>query len=327
MRVAGLAPVQVEGVENVNLTSLVKGHMAYRNAMPRLLREVGWAVTSDEFAEIEDPDPDNHDARQRQLINEIEEARQELKNKPEKKRRFGFLANLRKKNAEKKPWEIYSEDAANTKEPMEKGTGKENTYDSYDAYDADYKGSGGLQKEKNLNEACKDNDDGVLFDVEAIRKEAVSLAAQGLEVKQLESTLPPLKIDSTIVNSGEKKGLAPSDRPVVLREAKSFDAASGPPPYSSLGARDNNPDSSRSFDIANHEPKYLGDFSSRVGDSGDDEVEMTFERPNGSVKSLISPEMALDVGQGTRGDPKVRENVWAEDEEFGKEKEMSMTFE
>jgi hypothetical protein len=56
MRVAGLAPVEgIPGLENIDVTALVPGHMAYRAAMPRLLREVGWAVTSDEFDEIEDP--------------------------------------------------------------------------------------------------------------------------------------------------------------------------------------------------------------------------------------------------------------------------------
>jgi hypothetical protein len=56
MRVAGLAPFEgIFGLENIDVTALVPGHMAYRTAMPRLLREVGWAVDSDEFAEIEDP--------------------------------------------------------------------------------------------------------------------------------------------------------------------------------------------------------------------------------------------------------------------------------
>lgn len=56
MRVAGLAPVEdVPGLENLDVTNLVDGHMAYRAAMPRLLREIGWTVLGDEFAEIEDP--------------------------------------------------------------------------------------------------------------------------------------------------------------------------------------------------------------------------------------------------------------------------------
>ena len=48
MRVAGLASVDVTGVENVNVTEFVPGHMAYRAAMPKLLREVGWIVESDD---------------------------------------------------------------------------------------------------------------------------------------------------------------------------------------------------------------------------------------------------------------------------------------
>jgi hypothetical protein len=56
MRVAGLAPVEdIPGLENIDVTELVNGHMAYRAAMPRLLRKVGWEVESDEFVEIEDP--------------------------------------------------------------------------------------------------------------------------------------------------------------------------------------------------------------------------------------------------------------------------------
>jgi pimeloyl-ACP methyl ester carboxylesterase len=54
-RVAGLAPANLPGVENVDVTELVNGHMAYRAAMPKLMRRVGWEITSDEFSEIEDP--------------------------------------------------------------------------------------------------------------------------------------------------------------------------------------------------------------------------------------------------------------------------------
>lgn len=157
MRVAGLAPVEgIDGLENIDVTKLVNGHMAYRAAMPRLLREVGWVVTSDEFIEIEDPDPDNHEKRQRELIREIDEARNEAKTQPEK-RRFGFFK--RGKLAEKKGWETYDERA--------KG-------DDFD---------------KNVADGGTGN---VLFDVEAIRAE---LASEQIEVKQLESTLPPMKLN------------------------------------------------------------------------------------------------------------------------------------
>lgn len=55
-RVAGLAPIDdIPGIENVDVTELVEGHMAYRQAVPKLLRKVGWLVLDDEFSEIEDP--------------------------------------------------------------------------------------------------------------------------------------------------------------------------------------------------------------------------------------------------------------------------------
>lgn len=157
MRVAGLAPVEeIPGVENIDVTKLVNGHMAYRAAMPRLLREVGWEVESDEFTEIEDPDPENHEQRQRELIKEIDEARKEAEIKPEK-RRFGFFK--RGKLAEKKRWETYDD-----------------------------------QMREGRHGQMAGGDDGssnVLFDIEAIKAE---LASEQIEVKQLESTLPPMKL-------------------------------------------------------------------------------------------------------------------------------------
>lgn len=157
MRVSGLAPIEgIPGLENVNLTETVNGHMDYRAAMPRILRQVGWEVLEDEFAEIEDPDPDNHAERQRELIREIDEARRNAELKPEKKR-FGLFK--RGKMAEKKTWETY---------------------------DVDRNSSPHSSVEPNSAPGS------ILFDIEAIRAE---LASEAIEVKQLESTLPPMKLD------------------------------------------------------------------------------------------------------------------------------------
>ncbi|OAP62967.1 hypothetical protein AYL99_02194 [Fonsecaea erecta] len=168
MRVAGLAPVEgIPGVENVNVSTWVKGHMAYRAAMPRLLREVGWEVESDEFTEIEDPDPENHAQRQRELILEIDAARRKAEEKPDKKR-FGIFK--RGKLAEKKGWERYNPN------------------------DANHKRNASTSAEPSVN-----GDANVLFDVDAIRRE---LAGEMIEVRELDSTLPPMQIMS--VKDGEK---------------------------------------------------------------------------------------------------------------------------
>ncbi len=112
-RVAGIAPVEgIPRLENVNVTDLVPGHMQYRAAMPRLLREVGFLVESDEFSEIEDPDPENHTRRQRELINELEEARKEYEKQEKEKEvkgKFGFFSRKKKKVVDKQAWETYQE--------------------------------------------------------------------------------------------------------------------------------------------------------------------------------------------------------------------------
>lgn len=285
MRVAGLASVDVTGIENIDVSKYVPGHMAYRTAMPKLLREVGWAVTSDEFTEIEDPDPDNHEARQRQLINEIEEARKEMAEKQGKK---GWGWFKRKKAVEKKSWEIYD--------------------------DRSQKGADGEIKDPH------GDPDGVLFDVEAIRKEAVELAAQGLEVKQLESTLPVLKIDDSAVEQPDGAVHRPSS---TLRETKSD---------LSLPTNHSSSDQARggsygfSHDESNHH-------------RGEDEVTMTFEsfesRPqilraqtdSGPVKdqerSVQNTEMAAKSSVPTTN--LQDKNMWEDEDEF-QEKEVEMTF-
>ncbi|KAL8692019.1 MAG: hypothetical protein Q9218_002873 [Villophora microphyllina] len=188
MRVAGLAPVEgIPGLENIDVTKLVNGHMAYRAAMPRLLREVGWEVESDEFTEIEDPDPENHEKRQRELIRELDEARKEAEEKPEK-RRFGIFR--KGKLARKKGWETYDDSM--------RSTGTEGSTDAAD--------------EANGN---------VLFDIDAIRAE---LASEQIEVKQLESTLPPMKLEL----NGAKSSSDASHSAPPLRETKSYDAATRP---------------------------------------------------------------------------------------------------
>ncbi|KAI9720036.1 MAG: hypothetical protein M1812_003163 [Candelaria pacifica] len=197
MRVAGLAPVEeVPGLENIEVTSLVDGHMAYRAAMPRLLREVGWSVESDEFTEIEDPDPENHQKRQRELIAELDEARKEVEEKPGKKG-FNFF---RRKKAEKKGWETYDESSSR------QALSSETSAESKDC-------------------------GGVLFDVEAIRAE---LASEQIEVKQLESTLPPMKISTTAGGTPKESPEAKAKQSPYswLRGTKSFGATTAPPPKS-----------------------------------------------------------------------------------------------
>lgn len=168
-RVAGLASVEnVPGLENHDVTDLVNGHMAYRAAMPKLLRRLNWEVTSDEFTEIEDPDPENHEQRQRELIAEIDEARRKAEQKPEKKR-FGLFKFG--KTAEKKSWETYDPKSHKQNSSVDENTTEKNMW----------------------------GDDKVLFDIDTIRRE---LAGEQIEVRELDSNQPPIQI--TTIKNGEQ---------------------------------------------------------------------------------------------------------------------------
>jgi hypothetical protein len=201
-RVAGLARIEDAGdLENMDVTDEVKGHMDYRTAMPRLLRKIGFLVESDEFSEIEDPDPENHQRRQRELISEIEEARRELERESlqqqqqqqqQKKQKKGFGAFFgrgKKKAAKKAEWEVYEGE-----QPASGGGG----------------GGGGASDgalASGKTEDMEGNNHGVLFDVDAIRAELArehALAADAeaddlilaqLQVRELQSTLPPMKLE------------------------------------------------------------------------------------------------------------------------------------
>ncbi|KAF2397552.1 DUF726-domain-containing protein [Trichodelitschia bisporula] len=277
MRVAGLAPVNISGVENVNCTEWVPGHMSYRQAMPRLLREVGWTVESDEFTEIEDPDPENHEKRQRELINEIEEARKKLAEKPDKKR-FNFF---RRKKVEKKEWETYDESSQRHDEP-------------------------------NGDQDPNAQSSGVLFDIDAIKAEIAEFAAEDIPIKQLESTLPPIK-------------LTLDDNAPSLRPTKSFNdsVASSVPQRGSIPLTTS---TSAQGACRSHDTKELEE------DIG---MTMTFEVPEPKAMREEEnrwpdplperPPLRFATTMPAVGNPE--HNAWADDEEFVHGQEVKMTFE
>ncbi|KAK6513670.1 hypothetical protein TWF506_008109 [Arthrobotrys conoides] len=154
-RVAGLAAIEgIPGVENLDCTEHVIGHMAYRTAIPKLLKKLDWEMISEEFTEIEEADPDQLRERQIELISEIEAARKELEKEPSK-RKWGLFGK-NKDVAKKADWEVYSE---------EKGK------------NGDGSAAGDVIRDGDV----LDDRDNVLFDVEAIRRE---LALQEVEDRE-----------------------------------------------------------------------------------------------------------------------------------------------
>jgi hypothetical protein len=302
MRVAGLAAVQQPGIENYNVTEFVPGHMSYRTAMPRLLREVGWAVESDEFTEIEDPDPENHEKRQRELINEIEEARKLAQTKPAKSK-FGWF---RRKNAtEKKEWEMYDE-------KMREGTD--------DAATLEGKASG------------------VLFNIDALRAEVAELAAQGIQVKELpESTLPPMRLDLSRTNTSSPGGWVEKryndydydDRSHSAPPSKSV--FSTPPPHSaSFANSERSPSPSKAGSKMALPTVTAAVPEIRLERSATSPATPSAAEGSNSSSSVSKrPQLASSATMPTVPIVSLEHNAWADefDEDFGKEKEMTMTFE
>ncbi|KAK5124121.1 hypothetical protein LTR85_001824 [Meristemomyces frigidus] len=347
-RVAGLNTVELAGIENINVTETVPGHMAYRGKMPVLLHQVGWVVESEEFSEIEDPDPENHEKRQRELIREIEEARREAEEKPEKK---GFLARFsRKKAVQKKAgWETYDERNAKVL-----------------AGDAD--------ASLEVAAAAAEGNEHVMFDVDAIRREALALAEAGgdldeikahLNIREIETTMPVLRISSPpMVRAGGSgsgaNGVLDGASTGSLQRARTHDGLGG-----AMGTGVDG-------QLGHHAPVSYEDR-----DPPDDaDMSLSFETPerpsalatplytNGggsSSSSSFHPSQAVHSGEPAHWDnlpthsngierPALRSvnttpakasshqsppavdatpdhNPWAHEDEFGREKEVEMSFE
>jgi len=233
-RVAGLRPIENCGdIENLDCTELVGGHLLYRDAIPKLMKEAGFLVVDEEFSEIEDPDPDKHRERQIQLYDEIEEAKKLVaqeeaeaiktgKKIKKRSRKSGFLG-LWGKEIDNKPadYDPAKHAAGQVKQSDDRGE-----YDPYSER-VSMQSNGDIKSEKSKSPATtsfdeKDNKvlfdvdemsvstseksratiqgksveakkDSTLFDVEAMRQE---LTANGITVTSLESTLPPLVLPS-----------------------------------------------------------------------------------------------------------------------------------
>jgi hypothetical protein len=298
LRVAGLGQVQVPTIENVNVTELVPGHMAYRTAMPKLLREVGWEVESDEFTEIEDPDPDNHEKRQRELINEIEEARKELEKKAaEKEKRGSKMSWWKRKKADKKEWEVYDE-SSQRQAPIDK--------------DAD---------------PAKIAENPVMFDIDAIRREVAALAAETkpydadereFEIKEIKSTLPPMKIELPP---------APAPSPYSnLRETKSYNDSLGISGADSKAASTSNLSTTNGTHIPNNAKQSFEEYD-EFDDPSAGQMEMTFDtsfrEPSPSPAAAAASKSPLPNppsgtsspwGSGTPSKTSVADTTWTEPE-------------
>lgn len=125
LSVAGLSEIKdCYGIKNLDVTAMVEGHMSYRKAVPKILKELNWEILNEEFDEIEEPDAEQRE-RQRKLIIEFDEA----KAKMQKEMQHG-------KNP-KKTWKYYFKPKQNIwwkdiGEPQDQITTKEYNENEYE---------------------------------------------------------------------------------------------------------------------------------------------------------------------------------------------------
>ncbi|SJX65019.1 uncharacterized protein SRS1_15846 [Sporisorium reilianum f. sp. reilianum] len=232
--IAGLHPVErVQDVENVDVTHVVPGHLAYRPLMPLVLGELGFRTTADFFDEPEDLNA----IPERQVVRD--EAPSDLELKPVATKTGGFGKIFRRKGANNTSSGTATPTPANsagTKTPVPTAASGRAEYDEYEDDDlpprveheenpAPPSVATQVQEAKQMQEeivkqsvsrveAVRASHDGsgraatpeadrpssmsAHFDTEAILRE---LRESGIEVRELESSLPPLPLSATTKSS------------------------------------------------------------------------------------------------------------------------------
>ncbi|SPO24012.1 uncharacterized protein UTRI_03447_B [Ustilago trichophora] len=259
--IAGLHPVErVQDIENVDVTHVVPGHLGYRPLMPLVLGELGFRTTADYFDEPEDLNA----IPERQVVLEEKPSDLELKTVSTKTGGFGkiFRRKGTSNTSSQSATPVRSNSAAGATSAAAGATTAAGRaeYDEYDddlpprvehtaedkaaeatpaaevaeakqvqeeivkqsvsrveAVRASHEGSGRAA----TPEADRPSSTSAHFDTEAILRE---LRESGIEVKELESSLPPLPL------AADSKASAGSIASTVPKEA-------GPaPPLASIGS-------------------------------------------------------------------------------------------
>lgn len=228
--IAGLHPVErVPDVENVDVTTTVPGHLQYRAFMPLVLDELGFKTTADYFDEPEDLDnvPDREVVREALESRQEEEETKKVKNSS-----GGFGRIFKRNKAGQAGVGDGSMDSSQSSTPPRRSSATANATDEYEYDDDDLppreleqkaaadaltlepvdstksaeatapaapfkhlavdtvrKSSELVSARSATPEAEKPPSLAVHFDTEAMLAE---LRSSGIEVRELESSLPPL---------------------------------------------------------------------------------------------------------------------------------------
>ena len=79
--VAGLGGIALEGIQNVDISDIVDGHMAYRVNMPRIMKRLGLSVTNDQLSLVYKKDKAFRDSRHVTTdLTDIDHVNEKIKN-------------------------------------------------------------------------------------------------------------------------------------------------------------------------------------------------------------------------------------------------------
>ena len=202
--IAGLCPINEEkfDVENFNCAEFVKGHMQYREAMPKLLRMVGWEVLEDQFVEIEQPNPEEEE-RQRKLLSDFEKAQHSKKKKSWYNKIFG--------RRNKEWWEMYEEGENEATKLRKKGE-----HEGDDSNSA-----------KEIDDSESETLVGMpgVFDIDALKKEVENIELEALKAEAKQNNKFKKLEKNEVKNEESKKGECEldsnTDLETVLEKTKS----------------------------------------------------------------------------------------------------------
>ncbi|PWN52544.1 DUF726-domain-containing protein [Violaceomyces palustris] len=261
--IAGLHPVErVQEIENIDVTHVVPGHLQYRALMPLVLGELGFKTTADYFDEPEDLTK----VPERQVVREdSSDSNYELKTVKTSTGGFGKIWKRKgtssSTSTDQSPSGTTPGTPQNEKSTMNQKPASNSKKDSEYEYDYD-EGDEDLPPriedpspadpttapEKRLPEAldlsggavtpevAKTPTTAVHFDTDAMLAE---LRESGIEVKELESSLPPLAVSTRdVINTSSKADTEPGLPPKLELPSGVFSADKAPSPSLAASARE-----------------------------------------------------------------------------------------
>ncbi|EPQ29613.1 uncharacterized protein PFL1_02832 [Pseudozyma flocculosa PF-1] len=266
--IAGLHPVErVQEIENVDVTHVVPGHLQYRALMPLVLSELGFKTTADYFDEPEDLTK----VPERQVVREDSEY--ELKTVQTQSGGFG---KIWKRKGRGDVSGSNSGTASPSRTTPGTPAGGRTSYE-YDEYDDD----DDLPPREEASppppppppppaSANKPASRGVHFDTDAILEE---LRESGIEVKELQSSLPPLVASTSHTATTPKKSSTSSSASLELPS----------PAFSS--DRTPSPSAGKAASESRYQPPAPSASSSRRGSGADQGADAASQLVGGASAS------------------------------------------